>query len=160
MITKQGLLQLLQKEGDTTIKMMRAFPGGKTDFKPHERSSEAIKLGRTFVFEMYLMESYLFGDKVDRSVFQNYNPQSFEAVIADFEQELAKVKQRMEALPDADLEKTIEFGGAKFAGDEFALMMIHDQIHHRGQLSVYVRMAGGKVPSIYGPSADDESTNL
>ena len=34
-------------------------------------------------------------------------------------------------------------------------MMICDRIHHRGQLSVYVRMAGGKVPSIYGPSADD-----
>jgi len=33
--------------------------------------------------------------------------------------------------------------------------MLDDQIHHRGQLSVYVRMAGGKVPSIYGPSADE-----
>jgi len=33
--------------------------------------------------------------------------------------------------------------------------MLLDSIHHRGQLSVYVRMAGGKVPSIYGPSADE-----
>lgn len=33
--------------------------------------------------------------------------------------------------------------------------MLHDQIHHRGQLSVYLRMAGGKVPSIYGPTADE-----
>ena len=31
-----------------------------------------------------------------------------------------------------------------------------DQIHHRGQFSIYLRMAGGKVPSIYGPSADAE----
>jgi uncharacterized damage-inducible protein DinB len=38
--------------------------------------------------------------------------------------------------------------------------MLHDQIHHRGQLTVYVRMAGGMVPSIYGPSADDTATNL
>jgi uncharacterized damage-inducible protein DinB len=34
-------------------------------------------------------------------------------------------------------------------------IMLMDSIHHRGQLSVYVRMAGGKVPSIYGPSADE-----
>ena len=31
----------------------------------------------------------------------------------------------------------------------------HDQIHHRGQLSVYLRLVGAKVPSIYGPSADE-----
>ena len=36
-----------------------------------------------------------------------------------------------------------------------AEIMLADQIHHRGQLSVYLRMAGGKVPSIYGPSADE-----
>jgi uncharacterized damage-inducible protein DinB len=54
----------------------------------------------------------------------------------------------------------VEFAGRKFVADEFMLMMLHDQIHHRGQLTVYVRMAGGKVPSIYGPSADDSSTNL
>jgi uncharacterized damage-inducible protein DinB len=33
--------------------------------------------------------------------------------------------------------------------------MLHDQIHHRGQFSVYLRMVGGKVPSIYGPSGDE-----
>lgn len=34
-------------------------------------------------------------------------------------------------------------------------MMVMDMVHHRGQFSVYLRMAGGKVPSIYGPSADE-----
>lgn len=34
-------------------------------------------------------------------------------------------------------------------------MMMMDAVHHRGQFSVYLRMAGGKVPSIYGPSADE-----
>jgi uncharacterized damage-inducible protein DinB len=34
-------------------------------------------------------------------------------------------------------------------------IMLLDAVHHRGQLSVYLRMAGGKVPSIYGPSADE-----
>jgi uncharacterized damage-inducible protein DinB len=34
-------------------------------------------------------------------------------------------------------------------------MFLHDQIHHRGQLTVHLRMAGGRVPSIYGPSKDE-----
>jgi uncharacterized damage-inducible protein DinB len=36
--------------------------------------------------------------------------------------------------------------------------LLHDQIHHRGQLSVYLRMADGKVPAIYGPSGDEPWT--
>lgn len=38
---------------------------------------------------------------------------------------------------------------------QFLWMTLCDQIHHRGQFSVYLRMAGGKVPSIYGPTADE-----
>jgi uncharacterized damage-inducible protein DinB len=38
---------------------------------------------------------------------------------------------------------------------DFLWFLLCDQIHHRGQLSVYLRMAGGKVPSIYGPSGDE-----
>ena len=59
-----------------------------------------------------------------------------------------------------ELNGTAEFFVApKQTGDiplpEFLEFMLHDQIHHRGQLSVYLRLAGGKVPSIYGPSADE-----
>ncbi len=38
---------------------------------------------------------------------------------------------------------------------KFLWMLLCDQIHHRGQFSIYLRMAGGKVPSIYGPTADE-----
>jgi uncharacterized damage-inducible protein DinB len=65
----------------------------------------------------------------------------------------------LEQLPETDLNKVVNFGGGNFRADEFLLMMLFDQIHHRGQLSVYIRMAGG-MPSIYGPSADDKGTNL
>lgn len=160
MINKDDLKKYFTKEFATTIKVMRAFPGDQKDFKPHEKSQEAIRLMSTFVFEMYLLSTYLFGDEMDRLKFQTYQPESIEAVIGDFEKETAVVLSRLETLSDSDLGKTVEFAGTKFMADEFALMMLHDQIHHRGQLTVYVRMAGGKVPSIYGPSADDESTNL
>lgn len=160
MINKQDLLSLLQKEFTTTIKVMHAFPGEKLDFTPHERSSTAKLLMSTFIFEMYLLSSYVLGEQIDNSKFKTYDPQDLKTLISDFEKETTAVIKGIESLSDADLLKSIEFGGRTFVANQFVLMMLHDQIHHRGQLSVYVRMAGGKVPSIYGPSADDTSTNL
>jgi uncharacterized damage-inducible protein DinB len=160
MISKQDLAALFKKETATTLKVLRAFPADQNDFKPHERASDILKLTSTFVFEMYLATAYFFGEEIDRSKFQTYKPENIGVVIEDFEKETTEVLRRMEAMDEADLAKTCEFGGRTFAADEFMLMMIHDQIHHRGQLTIYVRIAGGKVPSIYGPSSDDNSTNL
>lgn len=160
MISKQDLIKLSRKEFDTTIKILTAYPESQDKFTPHERSSDALKLAKTFVFELYLAATHLFGDEMDSSRFGSYNPESVKTVIADFKKEVAIYFERLEGLPEDQLNRTVEFAGRSWSADEFMLMMICDQIHHRGQLSVYVRMAGGKVPSIYGPSADDESTNL
>ena len=159
-MTKQELLKLAKKEFATTLKVMHAFPEGKITFTPHERSQEAGRLMSTFIFEMYLCTSFVFGDALDRDKFKNYKPESLNSLIADFEKETTHIAERLEKITDAELSKTIEFGGAKFTTPEFILMMLCDQIHHRGQLTVYLRMAGGKIPSIYGPSADDQTTNL
>jgi uncharacterized damage-inducible protein DinB len=160
MIAKNVLLKLAKKEFPTTVKALKAFPQEMKEYRPHERSSDAMQLISTFVFEMYLIRMYLFGDTIDRSIFKTYKPESVDAVIKDFEKESQLVIAGLEQLPEADLSKDVKFAGHSFPADEFVLMMICDQIHHRGQLSVYVRMAGGKVPSIYGPSADDTSTNF
>jgi len=160
MITKDDLLSLFRKEFATTLRVMQAYPGDQMHFAPHERSQPAKRLMATFVFEMYLLRSYIFGEKVDRSVFQQYSKETIDELITDFKNETTAVIERVQNLTEADLAKTIQFGGATFTADRFAMMMLFDQIHHRGQLSVYVRMAGGKVPSIYGPSADDPTTNL
>jgi uncharacterized damage-inducible protein DinB len=158
--SKEALLKTLKKESATTLKVLKAYPADKNDFKPHERSSDIKKLASTFVFEMYLLEMYLFGDPLDRSKFQTYKPENVHLAAADFEQESAGVIARFEQMDETDLNKTVSFAGHTFVADEFAMMMIHDQIHHRGQMTVYLRMAGGKVPSVYGPSADDASPNF
>jgi uncharacterized damage-inducible protein DinB len=160
MIAKDGLVKLAKKEFRTTLKVLNAFPKEMKEYRPHERSSDVMQLISTFVFELYLIRMYLFGNKIDRSVFQTYKPESIDAVIKDFEKESQAVIDELEQLPEANWSQDVKFAGHAFPADEFALMMICDQIHHRGQLSVYVRMAGGKVPSIYGPSADDTSTNF
>ena len=160
MITKESLLKLFKKEFATTLKAMRAFPDNKLDFIPHDRSQTAKRLMSTFIFEMFLISHYVLGENMKREIFQSYSPGDLQTLIDDFEKQTSMVITGLESLTSSDLDKSIDFAGKKFPSDEFLLMMLFDQIHHRGQLSVYIRLAGGKVPSIYGPSADAPSTNL
>ena len=160
MISKSSLLKFAKKEFATTARVLKAYPSEKKDFKPHDRSSNAMVLTSTFVFELYLVRMYVLGHSIDPSIFKTYKPDGISGVISDFEKESAEVIGGLEGLAESDLSKTVQFAGRSFEAGEFVMMMICDQIHHRGQLSVYIRMAGGKVPSIYGPSADEQQPNL
>jgi uncharacterized damage-inducible protein DinB len=81
-------------------------------------------------------------------------------VISTYEKAHAALIERLKRTPDAELNKTVKFfTGPKQMGDvrkmDLLWMMLMDSVHHRGQFSVYLRMADGKVPSIYGPTADE-----
>jgi uncharacterized damage-inducible protein DinB len=76
------------------------------------------------------------------------------------EQNYQGAVEALRGLDETNLDETVQFFVApKKLGDftkhDFLWFLLHDQIHHRGQLSVYVRMADGQVPSIYGPSSDE-----
>ena len=79
---------------------------------------------------------------------------------AAYEKSAAGVDARLQKLDEAGWRKGGRFhmGGGNYWEQtiaEFVWMFLLDAIHHRGQLSTYLRPMGGKVPSIYGPSADD-----
>ena len=87
-------------------------------------------------------------------------PETMDEISRAFEAAHARVVGRVRGMSDEDLRGTVRFFVApKTLGDipmmEFLWFLLHDQIHHRGQFSVYLRMADGKVPSIYGPTADE-----
>src|SRR5216117_2120036 len=78
----------------------------------------------------------------------------------DLREVVQGVRRRIKRTPDAELDKTVKFFVApKQMGDlrkmDVLWFMLMDQVHHRGQFTIYLRMADGKVPSIYGPSADE-----
>src|SRR5574338_2275 len=108
MITKEDLLNMFRKEFATTLKVMRAYPKEQMHFSPHERSQPAKRLMATFVFEMYLLRSFILGETVDRSAFQQYSKESLDELIADFESETTTVIDRIQKLSDADLSKTVQ----------------------------------------------------
>jgi uncharacterized damage-inducible protein DinB len=156
---KQQFLNALTREHATTLKVLRAFPSAKSEFKPHDRSSSARQLAWTFVMEQGLMMGALTGELKITGKFPPA-PESFGTIIDRFEQDFEKVTALVESVTDDSLDETVRFfTGPGQMGDvpkiDVVWFALSDQIHHRGQLSVYVRMAGGKVPSIYGPSADE-----
>ena len=68
--------------------------------------------------------------------------------------------QRMIVEAGDELNRVIDFYGYKIRAIDALMAELHDQIHHRGQFSVYLRLAGAKVPSIYGPTADEPMSNF
>jgi uncharacterized damage-inducible protein DinB len=157
---KARLLRGFEREHACTLKVLRAFPPDQADFKPHDRSNSARRLAATFVAEQRLMLRALKGEPVLSGSVYDGMPQEWNELLDSFEQTGQEVIELLRNPENASLAGTATFFVAPKQTGEFPLegfveFMLHDQIHHRGQMSVYVRMAGGKVPSIYGPSADE-----
>jgi uncharacterized damage-inducible protein DinB len=155
---KEMFLKTWEREFQTTMKLLKAYPADKPDFKPHYRSRSAKELAWTFVMEEGLINMAIEG-KIEMKE-PPPPPKTIVEVITVYANSHKMAVEKVKQFPEADLEKTLKFPvGPKQMGDvrimDMFWMMIMDMVHHRGQLSVYVRMAGGKVPSIYGPSADE-----
>jgi uncharacterized damage-inducible protein DinB len=157
---RQQFLDSFKREHETTMKVVRALPPESSEFKPHPRSNSTRQLAFTFLLEQKLLMAALTDSLKMTGKFPEA-PESIKAIIEEFETDYPKVCQLIESVSDESLANTVQFpiGPGPQMGDwpkmEFLWFILCDQIHHRGQLSVYVRMAGGKVPSIYGPSADE-----
>src|SRR5205823_4729800 len=132
----------------------------QTEFRPHPRSKSARELAWMFVGEMGLMRLALNDQLSFGSGGPPPAPSDFKTIIDTFERDHSSTVDLIKKTPDAKLNEIVQFPvGPGQMGDwtKLAIMwfMLSDQIHHRGQFSLYVRLAGGKVPSIYGPSADE-----
>lgn len=156
---KQQLIESLSREHQTTLKVLRALPPGQAEFRPHPRSQSAREIAWTFVMEQLLIVKAL-NDQLHLGGGYPPVPSDFQVIVGQFQRDFQGLVDQIKKTPEAKLSSTVQFPvGPGQMGDwskaAFAWFMLSDQIHHRGQLSVYVRMAGGKVPSIYGPSGDE-----
>jgi uncharacterized damage-inducible protein DinB len=145
------------REHAITRKVLHAFPPDQADLKPHERSSAARALVWTFVLEEMIMLKVLSNEPIGGG--SPKAPESWQAILDAFDEQHEKMKAKLDSVDDASLNPVKFFVAPKemadFAPLAFLFRFLFDQIHHRGQLSVYLRIAGGKVPSIYGPSGDE-----
>jgi uncharacterized damage-inducible protein DinB len=162
MSPKQQYLDVLDLEFGKTVRVLRAYPKDKSELRPHPKAKPARELAFMFVAEQGACIKGLTGG-FDWSKPPQFPtaPESMDEVISAFEQGHAKLVEVVRSIPEEKLlGDTVRFPtGPGQIGDiptlQFLWMMMSDQIHHRGQLTVYLRMADGKVPSIYGPSLDE-----
>ena len=82
-------------------------------------------------------------------------PATMKEVLSAYETQSAAMPARWNALPSASWQGEMEFFGSKRPSAPMAWSFLFDIVHHRGQISTYLRPMGSTVPQIYGPSGDE-----
>ena len=158
---KEQFLDSYEREHEKTMRLLRAYPKDKVELKPHPKAKSARELAWMFPMETVGAEKALTGgfDWSQRPSFPPA-PDSYEEIVELKEKGHRRIVELVRGMREDELFQTVQFpAGPKKMGEfprlQFLWMMLCDEIHHRGQFSVYLRMADGKVPSIYGPSLDE-----
>jgi uncharacterized damage-inducible protein DinB len=162
MTEKDMFLQSWEREFQITLKVLKAFPPDQLEFKPHERSRAARELTWTLITDESVVDMVAKG-KIDFSGEMPKPPATWKEILVAYEKTHREMLPKIKNMTEADYNSKIQFPVgpnqmSDFRKADVLWLLMMDAVHHRGQFSVYLRMAGGKVPSIYGPSADEPWT--
>jgi hypothetical protein len=159
---KDRFLAVYEEEHQRTMRVIQAFPEEKADFRPHPRCKTARELAWIFVLERGL------GTMVYNDEFATRAPggtpppapSSWFELLSGLEKAHKDFGDLIRSSSEEKLRQKVKFFTAPMTMGDISRMdllwfLLHDQIHHRGQFSIYLRLVDGKVPSIYGPSADE-----
>lgn len=161
MSLNEPLLMELDQEGATTRRVLERMPSDKLSWRPHETARSLGELGVHIATAQKIVTDALNTNSHEAEPPGVPVPRKAEAIVALFDASLASAKASLAAMTDADLTSpwSLTIGGkpvftAPKMGVVRAIVFNHIY-HHRGQLGVYLRMLGVPVPSIYGPSGDE-----
>jgi uncharacterized damage-inducible protein DinB len=157
MSIREFYIQRQKAEAPVFLKVMRALPPDQLAYKPHERSPSAQQLVWTLTAEMQACLSVINENKAE---WEDIAPPPFDDMLAIYERVSDEVLEKVASMDDQAWNQTARFYyGGQVVSEQpvgnFLWSILFDSIHHRGQLSAYLRPMGANVPSIYGPSADD-----
>ena len=149
--------QCFANEKPTFVKVLKAVPPDRADYKPHDRSTSARDLVWLLAAELH--DACELIDRSEANFVVRPSP-GVEESIAAYEKNAAALQQKLGSLDDAAWDRKARFMmDGKLVWEaplgDMLFGFLFDAIHHRGQLSSYLRPMGAKVPSIYGPSGDD-----
>ncbi len=159
MSTREFCLTRRKAEIPTFTKVLKAVPQGARDYRPAPKSRTAAELAAMLAASEAALLTLL-----ETGTVQWQEPKapaaSIPDIVAAYEKSANAVNQRLERLDETGWTKKgrLVMEGAPPWEDtieNFVWGWLFDSVHHRGQLTTYLRPMGGKVPSIYGPSADD-----
>jgi len=153
------LIADFEHEMATTLGVIAAVPNDHLDYQPDEKSKTGLGLVRHITLEdEWLLNSIADGafapppdDSDDCGIMTPAD------AIAQYKERVPKALDRVRAMTGEQLAGVIDmFGMIQLPAVNFLSMTGKHSVHHRGQLSAYLRAMGGKVPGIYGPSADTQ----
>lgn len=152
----------LDQEAVTTEKVLDRVPADKLDWKPHPKSMSLGQLA-LHVASISDISSFVEMDGLDVNgvTFEAPQPESKAAIAETFKNSLEAARQRLGAVDDATAEQSWQLhkGGAEiFSIPKLAVLrnfMLNHLYHHRGQLTVYLRMLDVPLPVTYGRTADE-----
>jgi uncharacterized damage-inducible protein DinB len=153
------LIADFQNEMQTTLRVIQAVPNNHLDYRPDPKAKTGLGLVRHITLEdEWLLNCIANGAFTslpdDSDACGIMNPAD---AVARYKEKVPAALDRVRAMSGEKLASIIDlFGMIQAPGVNFLAMAVKHSVHHRGQLSTYLRSMGGKVPWIYGPSADTQ----
>jgi hypothetical protein len=149
--------ECFEAEKPKFLRVLNAVPGDQAAYRPHQRSTCTGDL--VWLLASELRDACELVDHGEVSFVMRPAPPVAEAIVA-YEKNAEDLTRRLATLDDAKWDRNVRFlvDGKVVWETSLGDMLfgfLFDAIHHRGQLSSYLRPMGAKVPAIYGPSADD-----
>lgn len=157
----QQILAELDQESQTTRKLLERIPEDKLSWRPHPKSYSLGQLGLHIAAGPGAISTAVAQDVLEVPSFIQSEPKSTAEIMDVFAQSLSTAKERLGEIDDARAManfSVVSNGKTLMALPRIAFMrsiLLNHIYHHRGQLSVYLRLLDVPVPSIYGPSADE-----
>jgi uncharacterized damage-inducible protein DinB len=152
-------LSAWDREAESTVKLLRALPASQYDFRPDAGGRSlgelAWHLAESDAYMSFGIERGKF--TMDAKPPNIERPRSVEALAPGYERIHREAVERIRKLAPQDLDRTIPF----FDGRQMSIReilwaaIISHGVHHRGQLSLMCRLAGGQAPGLYGPNREE-----
>ena len=140
------------QESKTTSKVLARIPEG-SDYRPDPKSRTAREIAWQIVGEEKMLIEALETGTAEWAPLPA--PASMKELCDAYDRQSADIIRRLEALPAARWDGTLQFFGHERPASPMAWSFLFDIVHHRGQITTYLRPMGSTVPQVYGPSADE-----
>ena len=157
-----GMLQELEQEAETTRRVLERVPDNQLFWRPHEKARTLGELAlHVAMVPGAVAELVATQSTVQAPQFTDPSPKRASELIPALDESIAKAKKLLSGMDDTTLMGTWRMMQGErelFAVPRVALLrsiMLNHWYHHRGQLTVYLRELDVPIPSIYGPSADE-----
>ncbi len=147
-----------EREAQSTMKLLHALPHHQYDFRPDPTGRSLGELAWHLAEGDAYMSFGVDQGKFDMGVRPPHieRPRQVEALAAGFERVHQDAVARLKKLTPADLDRTLPFFGSTLPIRNILWdMIIMHSVHHRGQLALMCRLAGGTTPGLYGPNRED-----